>query len=391
MFSLRLIELEQGKPKTGDYIALSWKKDDGSVWGGTEGHVVGLAEDNHSKSYLILDRSTYSNSLKSLFFSLGLLDLLMVSTSEIESIIDLSQRERPSGLAEKIHIKIEIDYKTNIDYNETIKKLKRRDDCHFKINQPAQTENACNFIVKDITLLIGATIVLSPKGNIQIHCQPNQLNDCVTWLEQSVVIQEDHKHFVLVPTDFMLNIHDVFKESAAPTTEVINRLAKLEGTKLDGDNERILFPLGWVDYFFNDLDYNYLEGLFSESHPKKDRILIQRNRKKTDNDFESNTEDADRKVWMNMDFLDKTASVAKYLSSEFPTKQVSGFILKPEEEDGLKNMWFRSRPYPFSRLDFGGANGFHGKVLIRNLLINKKEGAYEVNFRKYYGTDFSSH
>jgi hypothetical protein len=97
------------------------------------------------------------------------------------------------------------------------------------------------------------------------------------------------------------------------------------------------------------------------------------------------------RVWMNMDFLGKTASVAKYISSEFPTMQLSGLILKPEEEDGLKNMWFRSRPYPFSGLDLGGMDGFHGKVLIRNLLINRKKGAYAVNFRKYYGTDFSSH
>ncbi len=386
VFRLRRLNLEQGKPKTGDHIALSWKKEDGSIWGGTEGCVVGVTEDSHSKPYLILDRSTYGKSLKSLFFSLGLLDLWMVPTSDIESIIDLSQRERPSGLSEKMHLKIEIDYRTNMDYQETIKKLKVRGDCHFDVNQPAQTENACNFIVRDITSIREATIVFSPKGNIQIHCQPKQLNDCVNWLEESVVIQEGHTHLVLVPTNFMLNIHDVFKESADPTIELIERLAKIEG-----ETERILFPLGWVDYFFDDMEYNYLENLFSDSHPKKDRILIRGNRNKANNQFASNPVDTNMRVWMNMDFLDKTASVAKYISSEFPTMQLSGLILKPEEENGLKNMWFRSRPYPFSGLDLGGADGFHGKVLIRNLLINRKKGAYTVNFRKYYGTDFSSH
>jgi hypothetical protein len=108
LFRLRRLNLEQDKPKTGDYIALSWKKEDGSIWGGTEGYVLGVTEDSHSKPYLILDRSTYSNSLKSTFFSLGLLDLWMVPTSDIESIIDLNQRERPSGLGEKYTSKLKL-------------------------------------------------------------------------------------------------------------------------------------------------------------------------------------------------------------------------------------------------------------------------------------------
>jgi hypothetical protein len=135
-----------------------------------------------------------------------------------------------------------------MDYEETIKKLKKRGDCHFDVNQPEQTENACNFIVRDITSIRETTMVFSPKGNIQIHCQPKQLNDCVNWLEESVVIHEGHRHLVLVPTNFMLNIHDVFKESADPTTEVIDRLAKIEGemnefySHLDG---LITFLMTW--------------------------------------------------------------------------------------------------------------------------------------------------
>jgi hypothetical protein len=250
-------------PKLGDYVVLSCKTSDNSLWEGTEGFVLGTFEDNKKNKYLIIDRSTYDCSLKSVFYSLGLHDLFLIDTSEIESIVNSKVRERPSGFKENMRFKMEIDYKSNVDYTATkakLEKLEKMKDCIVKINQPSHTEGCITFSVSDIRSFEGATICFSPYGNVQIHCLPTQLNACLAWLEKTVEIQVEHNRLVLTPTNFMLNIHDNFKEDAKPTEELINRLALMDGT------EGIVFPLGWVNHFFQDMDYNILKAFFPDSN-----------------------------------------------------------------------------------------------------------------------------
>ena len=373
--------MEQGSPKSGDCIALTWKKEDGSFWGCTEGYVLGIFEDNCSQPYLVLDRSTYDNSLKSALYTLGLLDLWIVPTSEIEVIVDLDQKERPPNIIERLRLKMEIDYKSNIDYEGTRVKLNEKGGCRVISNQPSQTDGSCTFNVQDIEGIEEATVGFSPKGNIQIHCLPKQLNECINWLEGSVEIQPGHKHLVLIPTNFMLNIHDIFKEKAEPSEETIERIAQT------GDDKTTVFPLGWAHYFFDDLERNPLRFLFPEASEIREKVLnVKKNKEpvesSTDKNFEPNVT-----IPQNSKFYKRQEIISKYLASEAPIMEMCGEILKPEDENGLKNMWLSSRPYPWSWLDTGN---FHGKMLLRDLTINKKTGIYSVHFRKYFGTGFTS-
>ena len=360
------MNLEHESPKPGDYIALTWKKQDNSIWGGTEGYVLGTVEGSDSQPYLVLDRSTYNKSFKSVLFSLGLFDLWMVPTSEVESVLNLSYRERPPGINEKMHLKMAIYYKSNLDYEETQTKLQKRGGCLVEPNQPAQTDGSCNFTVKEIESIKEATIVFSPTGNIQIDCLPKQLNQCLGWLEEAVEIFPGHKHLVLIPTNFMLNVHDIFKEPAEPTDEIIEKLAQTEGSK------SIVFPLGWIHYFFTDLDNNPLRELFSQSPPLDGKGVFKKkkdkNRKKLIVD-EKESPESELKKPVDLNFIKNQVSIDKYLSTESPVMQFIADILKPGDENGLKQWWINSRFSRWNWLDTG-RGGFQGKALVRSLVID---------------------
>jgi hypothetical protein len=381
----RLSKSTADNPKVGDYIALTWKSHDGSIWEGTEGSVVGTFEDNKRSKHLLIDRSTYSDSLKSVFYSLGLMDLFMVDTSEIESILELQQRDRPPGIRETMRFKMEIDYKSNIDYESTRAKLvKKRDNCLVETNQPVQTDGAANFTVKGIDAVKDATISFSPLGNVQIHCFPKQLNQCIKWLNENVDILPNHKHLVLIPTHFMLNIHDNFNENAKPTDELIERLAMIK------QDEAIIFPLGWVNHFFNDLDENALKLLFPEADNIETMVL--KTKKGKTEDCKAEKKPLDKTfLYINFGFpLSSVTSLKQPLSAEPPVLSLGGLILKDEEANGMKNMWFRSRLDQWQNLNLGPHFHPNEKVLIRNVIINRKIGEYEINFRKYYGTNFET-
>ena len=368
-------------PKVGDYIALTWKNLKDSIWEATEGFVVGNFKDNKRSDYLLVDRSTYRDSLKSIFYSLGLMDLFLVNTSEIESIVPLELRERPPGIEETLRFKMEIDYKSNIDYEGTLRKLQSRKDCFVEPNQPAQTDGAANFSVKKITSIQEANISFSPLGNIQIHCLPTQLNQCLEWLKNNAEISSEHRHLVLIPTHFMLNVHDNFKEPSEPSEKLIDRLATIK------QKEPIIFPLGWINHFFNDMDENALKILFPES----DNIekLVLNNKKKKESSVESKLAE-NNFLHINFGFSKSATSLRNPLSAEPPVLSMEGLIKKAEDENGLKNMWFRSRFDKYQTLNIGPHFRPNEKVLIRNLIINRELGKYKVNFRKYYGTDFET-
>jgi hypothetical protein len=370
------------KPKVGEYIALTWKNSDGTIWEGTEGFVAGVVEDNKRVKHLLIDRSTYSDSLKSFFYSLGIMDLFMVDSSEIESIISLEQRDRPPGIQESLKCKMETDYKSNIDYESTQRIISEKNsDCLLEENQPAQTNRSETFTVK-INTIPNATINFSPLGNVQIHCSPKQLNSCIEWLKSNVAILPEHKHLVLIPTHFMLNMHDNFKENAEPTEQLIERLATIR------QKEAIIFPLGWVNHFFNDSDGNALNDLFPDSDDLEHDVL--RTQKGKKNSYESNLKTFKNNfIYINFGFSPNTiTSIGQPLSAEPQTVNLEGMILKNEEANGMKDMWFRTRFEKYVTLNNTPPLCPNQKVLIRNVIIDRNTGRYNIGFKKYYQTDF---
>jgi hypothetical protein len=370
--------MENHDLKLGEAVVVVWKKADGSAIGGTEGLVVAKTGDKVSGEYIVLDRSTYQDSLKSVLFSLGFLDLKAIPIAEIESAKTVDLRKRPPNVQEKLHWEMEIDYKSNIDYNETLTKLQRHNDFKVLINQPGQTDGSSGITVSDICGIAEAKILISPKGNVQIHCRPVTLENCIKWIQEIVEIFPDHTHLVLIPTNFMFNIHDNFKATAHPSEEVIDRVAKTEG------NQSIILPLGWVNEFFVELDRNPLQKLFPNSESIDDLVLIHDKKKKENSETKVRPAEPDFKQPLNLEFPQKQVAVNRYLGANAPVLQATGMILSPEEEAGLIRFWLdRSGPWKWMTLP-----GWAGKTIVRDLTIDRTNGEYAIDFCKYYGNEF---
>ncbi len=366
--------MECCSPKLGEGVTVVWKRKEGSALGGTEGVVVGVMGDEVSGEYLILDRSTYQNSLKSVLFSLGILDLKVIPVAEIESTKARDLRTRPPGISETLKWNIEVDYKSNVDYDETVRKLQRRTDCQTDPNQPAQTEGYCGITIRNIDTIEGAKIVISPKGNVQIVCVPLKLDECVKWLQEAVAISPDHKHLVLIPTYFSFNIHEIFKELAYPTEEIIDKIAETDG------NQPIILPLGWVHAFFVELDRNPLQALFSGSGPLDDLVLI---RKKSREDKVKASETPVKTDFVQLPMFvlpQRQATFNRYLGANVPIMRVTGLLKSPQEEEELMKMWLGSRSDAWQWLK---SEQFQGKAVIRDLTVNRETSSYTIDFRKY--------
>jgi len=355
-------------------VAVVWKKNDNSALGGTEGFVLGIAGDKISGEYLLLDRSTYRDSLKSVFFSLGILDLKVIPLAEIKSTKTINLRKRPPGVDEKLTWYMEIDYRSNVDYDETVRMLNQRQDCKCKLNQPSQMEGSCGMTIFDIEAIEGTKVLISPEGNVQIFCLPDRLDDCIKWLQGIVEIWPGHKHLVLVPTNFMFNIHDNFKGTAYPTEDAIDRIAATEG------DHPIILSLGWVQEFFSELDSNPLQKIFPNVESIDELVLIRGKKRKI------NAKTSDSPVQpLTIDFPQRQVGVNRYLGANAPVLRFNGLIRSPEEEDGLTRFWLEDRSAPWQWMTLPG---WEGKTIVRDLVIDRKNGIYSLDVQKYSGNEF---
>lgn len=374
-----MIVLNQYSPESGDAVAVVWKKADGLARGGTEGVVLGILGDDVSGEYLVIDRSTYQDAFKSALFSLGILDLMIIPVAEIESIRATDLRKRPPGVYENLKWNVEVDYKSNVDYDETVRKLQHRTDCKVEPNQPVQTDGYCGITILNFGAVEGAKILISPKGNVQVFCLTVRLDECVKWLQEAVEVLPDHKHLVLIPTHFMFNVHDIFKEAAYPTEEVIDRIAKTEG------NQPIILALGWVHEFFAELDKNPLQTLFPSSDSMDDLVLIHERNRKAATKTPDQPAEKDSAQSISFVFPKRQVTFNRYLGAGAPIMRITGLIKSAKDEEGLMQMWLDSRSDPWQWLD---SEQIHGKTIIHDLTIDRKTGVYTVDFRKYSGNEF---
>ena len=371
--------MESRNLKLGEAVAVVWKKEDSSALGGTEGVVIGITGDKVSGEYLIIDRSTYLDSLKSVLFSLGILDLKTIPMAEVESAKTIDLRKRPPGVCENLKWNMEIDYESNVDYDETIRKLQQRTDCKVVPNQPPQTDSFCGITISDIGENEGAKILISPKGHVQIFCLPMRLDECIKWLQGVVEVLPGHKHLVLIPTNFMFNIHDNFKGTAIPTEEVIDRIAKAEG------NQPFILPLGWVHEFFAELDRNPLQELFPNTESIDDLVLIRGKKRKTNVKTPKKPVETNLPQPVTVTFPQRQIAVNRYLGANAPVLRFTGMILSPKEETDLMRFWLAGRSAPWQWMTLPG---LEGKTIVRDLTIDRKTGVYTTDVCKYYGNEF---
>ncbi len=227
-----VIGLKQYRPTLGDAVTVVWKNDETQTCGGTEGYVLGVIGDEflgdeYLGEYLVIDRKTNQDSFKSNLFLLGLLDLKIIPMKKIKSITKTELRKRPPGSEETFSMKVEANYRSNIDFNATQEVLSKWNDCKFKLTSSPQSEAEYGISIKKIVSIPNSSITISANGSIQIFCKHDRLFDCIKWLHRRVKLPSDQERFVLFPTKITYRINDTIKEKARPTDEAINRVARM--------------------------------------------------------------------------------------------------------------------------------------------------------------------
>lgn len=79
--------------------------------------------------------------------------------------------------------------------------------------------------------------------------------------------------------------------------------------------------------------------------------------------------------------------MSKNTWADAPMVQTTGIIKTPEDEESLMRMWLESRSDCWQ---WFGSEQFHGKLILRDLTIDKKRGVYTVDIRKHSGNEFST-
>ena len=376
----RLTDILKGyRPKLGEAVTVAWKKDNGTACGGTEGFVLGVVGDEVSGEYLALDRSTYRDSFKSDILSLGILDVKVVPIQDVALIKKTDLRQRPPGSSEKPTIILDAVYQSNIDFEATLVKVREnRKDYTFT---PIGNKNSETYGIgiKDIRTIKKASINISSRGTLQIMCLHKDLDDCIKWIQEVVELWPDHKGLVLFPRKVTYRIHDTHTEKAHATEEVIDRLAKAS------DGSPIIFPFGWVQRFFVESDTNPFQEVFPNSQPLRDFVLEDEKRRNTaivcpDRSVETRSQQA-----VSFQFPQSDVSATRYLGAEAPMMRLKGRIESPKDGEDLMRVWLETRSGPWQWFN---SEQIHCKVIVCDLTIDKKAGAYIVDFRKYSGNEF---
>jgi len=374
-----VVELERDYPKLGEAVAVVWRKADGSACGGTEGAVLGVFGDTASGEYLVIDRSTYQDSFKSALFFLNILDLRVVPTQDVDLIRKTNVRRRPPGISEDFNMLMEVDYKSNIDFDSTILKVEARSDCKPKRIGNSMSETY-QIGIKNINGIEGASIVVSCERMIQIFCKHKDLDRCISWIQQAVELLPDHERLVLIPTKITYKINDTYKEPSRPTEEVIQRIATAKS-----DSQSVVLPIGWAHRFFVEQDENPLQGLFPSGQPIESLVFENEKRKNNEGLRRDGSVKEKSQQSVDLQFPRSGVNVNKYLGTGAPIMRITGLIKTPEDEESLMRMWLESR---FDRWQWFESEQFHGKAILRDLTIDKKKGVYTVDVRKYSGNEF---
>ncbi len=369
------------QPKLGEAVAVVWKKEDDTAYGGTEGFVLGVIGDKVSGKYLVLDRSTYQDSFKSAIFSLDILDLKVIPLENVELIEKTDVRQRPPGSNEKFTMYMEADYRSNIDFNATWNKVRKRIDCKSEPIRRSDSEAEYGIKIAKINAVDEASITISAEGTLQIFCGHKVLDDCIKWIQEAVELLPGHRRLVLFPTKITYRVNDTYKEATRPTEEVVDRIAKAEGSSLP-----VIFPIGWAHRFFVELAANPLQALFPGCKPLEEIVTEDEPRKK--NAFMDPTihDEKEPKQDLDLHFPQSGVNVAKYLGAYSQIIRIRGTLeeFSPKYEEYLIGRWFEMRSGPWQWLS---SDSFQGKMTIRDLNIDKKTNTWTIDLRKYSGSE----
>jgi hypothetical protein len=209
---------------------------------------------------------------------------------------------------------------------------------------------------------------------------PNQRR--VKWWHacmQVVGLLPDHKRLVLFPTKVTYKINDTIKEKARPTDEVIDRLAKVNGSPI------VIFPIGWAHEFFGRLPENPLQKLFPGCQPLEDFVIKDEKRKKNISKLPAVSEGTEPKQFVDLKFPERVGNVTQYLGLVSPIIRVSSVMenSSPEYEEYLIRTWLKTRSDSWQ---WFSSNLITGKMIVGDLNIDKKARIWTLDLREYSST-----
>ncbi|MFX0117170.1 MAG: hypothetical protein ACFFB3_21675 [Candidatus Hodarchaeota archaeon] len=375
-----LINLKQHGPKMGEAVVVVWKKEDGTACGGTEGFVLGVAGDEVSGEYLVLDRSTYQDSFKSNILSLGILDLKVIPMKCVEMLEKTDMRRRPPWSYEKITMKMEANYKSNIDFKATMLTVQKRTDCTVDIppKNGSEADYETEFTIREIRGIGEMTsITIYSTGTLQIRCKHEQLREVLRWIREAVDLLPDHKRLVLFTVGHKYTIWDTYKEDAHPTQEFIDRIAKAE----EGPYTAI-FPIGWMHYFFVELDENPLQKFFPCCQPLENFVMKDKSKEKNAVKYLPISDETESKNSVDLQFPRSGVDATEYLGAVSPIIRLRSIIedSSPKYEEYLIRAWLGMRSAPWQ---WFSSDSLSGKMIVRDLNIDKKARIWTLDLRKY--------
>jgi len=162
-------------------------------------------------------------------------------------------------------------------------------------------------VIKKMDMLAETTIVISGERIIQIFCKHENVDRCISWIQEAVELLLGHKRLVLIPTKIAYEINDTYKEPSRPTEEVIYRIATAKG------GEPLVLPIGWVHRFFVELDENPLQGMFPNDQPLEDFVLEKEKREKDYAGPGNNSIEEKSQQPADLQFPRSSVNVKKYL------------------------------------------------------------------------------
>ena len=374
-----LFDLEGYRPELGESVAVVWKKENGTASGGTEGFVLGIAGDEISGEYLVIDQRTHQDSFKSNIFSLDILDLKVIPIKYVELIEKTDMRRRPPGSSEEFTMKMEANYKSNIDFNATWKKVEERSDCEVGPIRRPDSEAEYGIKIKRIRTIEGASLTLSAEGTLQIFCKHERIDDCIRWIHKAVELLPGHKRLVLFPTKITYRINDTYKEKARPTKEVIDRVAKAKGPPI------VIFPIGWAHEFFGRLPENPLQKFFPGCQPLESFVINDENRSKDIFRLPFGSEGTEQKQFIDLKIPGRVGNVTQYLGLVSRIIRLSSVMenSSPEYEEYLIRTWLKMRSDPWQ---WFSSNLITGKMIVGDLNIDKKARIWTLDMHEYSST-----
>jgi hypothetical protein len=264
----REVALKQNLPEKGDNVLVEWANENGTARGMSKGMFVGAFQGAPSTEYLVLEFDPFLDEFTSKVLCQTMLRFDVIPANMVRKIDKLSGRKSLPFFEEKFTDRVEVHFRSNIDFEATWERLRKRADC--KADKPLKpgSEAEYQIVLKRIKMFEDAAITIFANGALQVKCKFGQLDDIIEWVKDAVDLLPDHRRLVLFETSHKYSIWDTRKEGVHPSEEVIEGLAKLEkGPPV------LHFWTGWTYTYLQDSPENFFKIRLPQLWPL-DKFLI---------------------------------------------------------------------------------------------------------------------